>query len=399
MAKDSPEQDRTFEVPRHATTLRRGLGMKITAVVALSLLIFGVSGFAFAANRLQGNITVSNDISQLLTAPTVSATPADPNDPNAGQALNILILGSDVRDGGVDDSGVKVSGMRADTTLIAHISGDRSRVQMVSIARDTLVNIPACHLDYDPDGKMTKARKNVRFNEAFSLGGQSEDVALGAACAINTVTQETGIPISDFVVVDFNGFQSMVDAVGGVTISLDKPMFDEYTGLNLPAGPDQTLMGEQALAFMRARHVVGTDGSDTQRIGRQQIFLGALANKVLSAGTITNPAAMAQFLTAVTESLTVSQGLNMTSLVGLAWSLKGIDPANIQFVTVPWGDSGDGATVKWTKDANAIWEAVINDQPIQGTVDANGNEPAATPTDTAPTDTSTSGDPTDSATP
>lgn len=372
--------NRTHESPRHARVLRNRSGVKVTALIALASVTFAGAGVAFAGYRLQNNITIAQDISSLLMTPTGSneSQAADVSDSFADQPLNILVIGSDAREGGIDESGQKVSGMRSDTTLIAHISGDRSRIQLVSIARDVLVDIPACHLDHEADGPTTKPRPHTRFNEAFSLDGKSLDVSLGAACAMNTITAATNIQFSDFVIVDFAGFRSMVDAVGGVPIHLDSPMISRQGELyvNFPAG-DLILDGEDALNFVRARKLIGTDNSDTQRIGRQQIFLGALTRTVLSAGTLTNPAAVGKFLSAATSSMTVSPGLGGTALPGLVWSLRSAEPANVQFVSVPWTDSGDGATVVWTSAAQTIWDAILLDLPAPATIDANGVAPAS----------------------
>ena len=113
----------------------------------------------------------------------------DPDDPNAGQAVNILILGSDQRDGVNAEIGGEVAGMRSDTTMVLHISADRSRVELVSIPRDSLVDIPSCTMT---NGKTTRATHGM-FNSAFATGWDNGgDMTSAAACTINTVQQNTG---------------------------------------------------------------------------------------------------------------------------------------------------------------------------------------------------------------
>jgi hypothetical protein len=151
--------------------------------------------------------------------------------------------------------------------------------------------------------------------------------------------------------------------VGGVEICLAKPVNDPLSGLNLSAGK-HLVKGDEALAFVRVRHGI-SDGSDTSRIRRQQAFISSLMRKMLSSGTLLNPAALLGVLNAATQSLTADPQLaDINNLKDLALSLKDMKPANVTFTTLPWKPNGDGATVSvQTAKAQQIWDAMKNDTP------------------------------------
>ena len=344
--------------------MRRGVALAATAV-----LVFGASSAAAVTYRLTHNIKQVN-IDKLL--PGAAAKAKNPADPNSGQPVNILLLGSDARNGENAAIGGKVGGMRSDTAIVLHISGDRSRVEAVSIPRDSIVKIPACTMT---NGKTTKSQ-TATFNDAFAFGWDTGgDIASAAACAMNTVQVNTGIHLDHFVVVDFSGFQQMVDAVGGVPICAPTVLQDDMTGLDLTAGM-HTLNGVQALQFARARHIKGTDGSDITRIKHQQQLLGALAHQVLGKNVLTNAPQLITFASAVTSSLTMDTHLT-PAVTGLAYSIRNISSANIVFMTIPWTPAPtDKNRVVWDSGASQIWSDLAADTPI---VPA---QPAATPTST-----------------
>lgn len=377
---------RTPPAPRHAIAPHRHPVVRGIAIGAVGLLAFVISGGAFAFSALQQNIT-TRDISALVgdDRPPVVATPTDPTDPNAGMPVNILVMGSDVRSGENAVYGEDIAGMRSDTTLVVHVSADRSRAEIVSIPRDLLVDIPACDL---PDGDESYPQSNAMFNSAFATGGAGGQVEYAAACTIRTVEQMTGVYIDDFVVVDFTGFIRMVDALGGVPMCIPEDMYSEQAELDLQAG-FQTLDGHDALAYARARKNVG-DGSDISRIGRQQLLLAAMVRQVLSKNLLTDLPALYQFLDAATSSVTAGPGIGqIPNMVGLANSLRAVPAGGVSFVTVPFAWAG--ARVTPTADADALWAAIAADQPIApapaetaaGTA-APSDEPAAEPEATPP---------------
>lgn len=379
----------TSAAPRHARTIKNHTVLRSVALTATAIVVFGASGATIAAAQLHGNIKTVGSLDGLIAAPTAAATPtAAPTaaDPNAGHALNIVAIGSDTRSGANATIGGADPGQRSDTTMVIHISADRSRIDVVSIPRDSLVNIPACHLDYSPTGKMSQPQRNVMFNSAFSIGASTGDTGLAAACTMSTIQTMTGLTIDGFALVDFEGFQQMVTAIGGVRVCVPKPLVDGvYTSLDLSAGWHD-LTGSQALDYVRARHVKGSDGSDLERIERQKSFVGALVRKVDSSAVLSSPVSITRFLDAATKSLTMSKNLaDIKNLVGLAWNLRHLTPSDVRFVTVPVGPApSDPNRVVWTSKATELWKKLLNDQPLVDTPAAT--TPAATAT--APAGTS-----------
>ena len=349
----------------------------VTAVLA-----FGVAGVAAAYTHLQGNIA-SADVTKLLGVRPTKAPPANPNDPNAGKAVNILLIGSDNRSGQDGAIGGVVAGMRSDTAIVLHISADRTRIEAVSIPRDSLVQLPVCERS---DGTRSQAQLGM-FNAAFAYGAQSGKVSDAAACTIRTVEQTTGVFIDHFVVVDFAGFITMVNALGGVPICIPNAMDSPDAGLQVSAGL-QTLDGPTALAFARARKGPGLgDGSDTGRIVRQQKLLAATVKAARSKNLLTDIPELVRFLDAATSSITTDPELaSIPSMSGLAFSVK--NTRDIQFMTIPFGPApSDKDRVVWTKAADPIWANIAKDIPMLGTV-----TPAATAgTTTAPSVTTAPG--------
>ncbi|MDE0573806.1 LCP family protein [Demequina sp. B12] len=304
-------------------------------------------------------------------------------------ALNILLMGSDVRDGENAEIGGDVTGgMRNDTTIIAHVAGDRSRVDMISIPRDMQVTIPDCAL---LDGE-TVTGGYGDFNIAFSNGGKNGNAAEAAACTINTIQQEAQVPIDHWAVVDFAGFIDMVDALGGVEMYIPTDIVSSKANLELEAGW-QTLNGEEALGYARLRtaEVGDVSGSDLQRIERQQQLLDAMIHTIFTQNLLTDATALTKFLRAASESLTTDPELGQVEFVlSLAASLRNTPEDDFSFFTVPWVYTEDRLNVLPTEDAELMFEQLRADEPI--TLDAEGDassdwdsstdEPAPEPTTT-----------------
>jgi len=363
--------------PSHARRERSAAGRRV-ALVVIAVLAFGGSATAVALTRLRGNVATVGSLDGLIAAPTGSPTDLPQADLSAGRAVTFVMVGSDTRAGENATIGGEVDGMRADTTIVVHLAADRSRVDAVSIPRDSEASIPACHLDRDPAGRMSRPRTD-KFNAAFSIGGSTGDVGLAAACTMSTIAATTGIAVTEFALVDFAGFEGMVQAIGGIRVCVPTALKDykHNTDLDLAAGWHD-LDGPQALDYVRARYVTGSDGSDVQRIARQQDFIAAVLRKALSADVLTSPVSLARFLDAGTRSLTMSDGL-AAGLPGLAWGLRGIDPSTVTFVTVPWGPGTKGRIV-WTDDATTLWERIAADEPIAGQAAAPAAAAAVGPT-------------------
>ncbi|GEC06748.1 LytR family transcriptional regulator [Streptomyces spinoverrucosus] len=258
------------------------------------------------------------------------------------KAINILLIGTDKRTGAGNESyGDAGSPGHADTTILLHVSKDRSNATALSIPRDLIVDVPDCPTTQeDGSQKVIPGSQGVRFNTSLGQDGRTP------SCTMRTVTELTGITPDNFMVADFNAVKTLTTAVGGVEVCLAKDIDDPDSKLNLPAGP-HTIEGEQALAFVRTRHSVGT-GGDLSRINLQQQFLSALMRKLKSNDTLTNPSKMLKLAEAGTKALTVDSQLDsIGKLKDLGLELGKLNTKNLTFTTVPVIDN-PAETVKAT---------------------------------------------------
>ncbi|MFE7314068.1 LCP family protein [Streptomyces sp. NPDC057555] len=266
-------------------------------------------------------------------------------------ALNVLLLGSDSRVGENGEYGKDLGDARSDTAMLVHLARGRSKAVVVSVPRDTMVDRPDCPL---PGGGTSRAEGPVMFNTAYTVGG--------LICAVKTVEQLAGVRVDHVLDVDFTGFKKVVDAVGGVRISLDKPIHDPYSHLDLDSG-SQRLNGEQALGLVRTRHGVG-DGSDLGRIRLQQQFMTALATELKDASLLADPLKLYRLVNAVAGATTTDKQLSSPSaLFGLAHSLTGLKPGDIDFRTLPVVPSprDPNRVVVKQSEAALLWRAVNDD--------------------------------------
>ncbi|WP_306334360.1 LCP family protein [Streptomyces sp. KL118A] len=246
------------------------------------------------------------------------------------RAINILVMGTDKRSGsGNKGYGDEGSVGHADTTILLHVSKDRTNATALSIPRDMIIDIPDCPTKQD-DGstKNIPGTQNVRFNESL---GQYDRTP---SCTMRTVTKITGITPDHFMVADFNAVKTLSSAVGGVDVCLAKDIDDPKSHLKLPKGK-HTIEGEDALAFVRTRHSVGT-GGDLSRIELQQQFLSALMRKLKSNDTLSSPKKMISLAESGTKALTVDSKIaDIMKLKDLGMELGKLDMKNLSFATVP----------------------------------------------------------------
>ena len=346
--------------PRHRALTVIGTG---AAAIMGFILVAGTSYALLAQGALD-----RQDIGT-LTGPTTDAgkavEPPEPTDFAAGEPINILLIGSDERNGENGEIGGFVAeGMRGDTTMVMHISGDRSRIDVMSIPRDLRVRISDCQLF---DGSVVPGWTG-KFNIAFANGGVNGDRAEAAACAMRTVTDFTGIEFNNhYVVIDFSGFIGMINALDGVPMCIPQDMVSSKAKLELEAGP-QVLDGETALAFARARTGEGLgDGTDLMRIDRQHELLTNTARKALGMNLLTDVPELTRFVRAGAESLTLDPQLgSITNLAGLAYHLRNFDTENLTFTTVPWSYAGDGSgdVVMNEYEAQEMFQRIVDDVPL-----------------------------------
>ncbi|MFD5573106.1 LCP family protein [Streptomyces cadmiisoli] len=270
-------------------------------------------------------------------------------------AQNILLIGSDSRAGKDNGRYGRDPGTeRSDTTILLHLSAGRDSATAVSVPRDLMVDVPSCRR---ADGSRTQPMFAM-FNYAFEQGG--------SACTVRTVEKLTDIRVDHHLVVDFSGFKSLVDALGGVQMCLTEPIQDKAAKLRLPAGR-VTLDGEQALGYVRARKSLG-DGSDTDRMDRQQQFLAALVKKVRSSDVLLNPVKLYPVLDAATSALTTDPALaSLRGLYNLVRGVRDIPTERVQFLTVPResyvGNPNRDQLVETA--AKRLFDRLRSDEPVE----------------------------------
>ncbi|WP_282945489.1 LCP family protein [Cellulomonas endometrii] len=364
---------------RHARRTRAGRRVARTAALTAGVLVLsGTTGAAALYGQVQSGIEGADVDAFLADDRPVEEAP--PSDGYAGRALNILVMGTDSRDGENAALAGEEEGMRSDTTVLVHLSADRTRVDLVSVPRDSLVRLPACTLE---DGSTTEPRESAMFNSAFETGaGETQNIAAAAACTRRTFEENTGLVTDESIVVKMDGVRDVIDALGGVPMDLPEAMDSPKAGLHVPAGP-QVFDGTTALAFLRARTGTGNGletGSDLGRIERQQQLLDALAAQVQGTDVLADPGALMPLLGSVTRSLSISEGLaDVRSLAGLALTLRDVDPASLSPVTVPTVPAPqDEYRVVWTDEAEDLWQRLREDRPLTDAPAAGSPTGAAT---------------------
>lgn len=258
-------------------------------------------------------------------------------------AKNILLLGSDTRDPN------NTSGSRSDTIILAHLPGDRSSAQLISIPRDTWVPVPK-----SKDGG--RGGRNAKINAAYAWGG--------IPLMVQTVEKFTGVRIDNVVLVDFAGFKEIVDSLGGVEIDVERS-FTSTHSLNPDSRREfakgrQTMDGAAALDYARERFAFA-DG-DFARIRHQQQVIKAILDKAASRGVLTNPGRLNAFLRATADAVAVDETL---SILDLATELRHLRSENLTFITSPTRGTGrigtESVVLADTEAARAFYRAVRRD--------------------------------------
>jgi LCP family protein required for cell wall assembly len=289
----------------------------------MAFVLVGTAGAAYLyVEHLNGNIK------------SVSDDGASTGGFNKDKAINILLIGTDKRTGaGNEGYGDAGSVGHADTTILLHVSKDRTNATALSIPRDLIVDVPDCPTEQeDGSTKVIKGTEKARFNTSLGQDGRTP------SCTMRTVTELTGITPDDFMVADFNAVKTLTTAVGGVEVCLAKDIDDADSHLKLSKGT-HLIEGEQALAFVRTRHSVGF-GGDLSRIQIQQQFLSALMRKLKSNDTLTSPTKMIKLAEAGTKALTVDSQLDsIDKLKDLGMELGKLNTKNLTFTTVPVVDN------------------------------------------------------------
>lgn len=301
---------RTARLPKHP--LVRQIVLVVAAVCSLA--VVAASGASiYTIKHLEA-----------VTAPThVCVGPKCKPGSNSIPSINpfctkictFLLLGSDSRAGLSKQqqeqfgTQTKAKGQRTDTIIVVRVDQTHHRTVVLSIPRDLRVEIPGFGLD--------------KINTAF---GHGRDVL------VRTVEGLTHMRINHYVEVNFAGFESLVNTLGGVPICVSQPMVDPLAGLRLPRKGCYNLYGAQALGFVRARHIQGDIIPDFSRIARQQQFLRALLNKALSIGAVFK---LPRFIEAAKSNLHYDSALNLEDIQDLAHRLAAVGQQDVLFRTLP----------------------------------------------------------------
>ncbi|QIS17502.1 LytR family transcriptional regulator [Nocardia terpenica] len=279
---------------------------------------------------------------------------------------NFLIAGTDTRAGANSQVGAGTTddaeGARSDTVMLVNIPASRARVVVVSFPRDLDVTRPVCE-GWDNDkaqytGTQFPSALGDKLNATYALGGPK--------CLTKVIQKLSGLKINHFVGVDFSGFETMVDTVGGVQVCTTKPLVDGELGTVLPTPGRQIINGATALDYVRARHVVGEERSDYDRINRQQRFLSSLLRSALSNRVLFDPGKLNAFTNAF-ASHAFMDNVSTRDLLMLGRSLQKVEAGAITFLTVPTaGTTSYGNEIPRETDIKAIFRAIIDDQPLPG---------------------------------
>jgi LCP family protein required for cell wall assembly len=370
-------------IARHGRLTGGAAWRSALAIIAGTLAVVfvaGVSVAGIAAWQLQSQIdTVEIGFDAQGPPPAIGAYEG---------GFNILLVGSDTREGQGGAFGNDPGSTLNDVNMLLHVAQDQKSAVLVSIPRDMVVPLPRC----EDGGPAT----GLPINETLSYGG--------LACTVETVQNLTGLPIQFAGLITFNGVIAMSSAVGGVDVCANEAIFDPYTGLNLPAGTS-TISGWDALAFLRSRHGVG-DGSDLGRISSQQVFLSSLVRKIKSDDTLTDFGKLYNIAQAATQNMTLSENFaRLDTLTSIALVLKNIPLQNIAMVQYPSRTGGTGIYLgkvqPITSTATALFDAIKADVPIAldaNAIGANGGS-ELNPDAPAPTEPDPNATPDPSATP
>jgi LCP family protein required for cell wall assembly len=303
--RDGPEKTAT-----RRRRLRRRLLITLglfTALIGLAAGI-GVVTFFHMRSALDSNIERFGDPFEAIPEESRPTTEAE-----ATGAVNILLLGSDSRVSAGDPTQWSAGAQRTDAIMVLHISADRDSASIMSIPRDSWVQIPGHGMN--------------KINAGFSFGGPT--------LMVQTIESVTGVRIDHVAIVDFDGFKEITDALGGVTITVPKTV-SSFQG-TIEAGT-YTMDGETALTYVRQRY--NLPGGDFDRVRRQQNWIRAVMNKLMSGGTLKNPVKLNNALSALTKSLATDDDFTIEEMQSLAVSLRSLRSDDVDFFTVPVQGTG-----------------------------------------------------------
>jgi len=277
-----------------------------------------------------------------------------PRPPKYGTALNILLIGSDSRAGKNAKFGYAVQGQRSDTVMLLHISPGRKRATVISFPRDSVVPVLRCPAEPGTVGQQAAPGQIEQINSTFAYGGPG--------CLWKTVEQTTHIYVDHFIELNFTGFEKVINDIGGVNICLPFAINDPNSELHLSSGPHHVL-GAQALAFWRARYI--GEGSDLQRIQRDQYLMASIVQGAAHSDLLSSPSRVYSVMTDASGALTTDSNLDLRTMIKIVESLKGLSSQSVQFVQVPSAPYVfNNNWVQWTPRASKLFAAIAHDRAL-----------------------------------
>src|SRR4051794_14458470 len=300
------------EQPKRRRPLRRALVALGVLTLVLAVVIGG--GLWFVTARYAGNVDQIKNVFAGIDESSRPAPATSAGDAATADPVTFLLVGSDTR--GHPANGKDPDG-RSDAIMLARLSGDRKHAQLISIPRDSWVPIPG--------------HGTSKINAAYSWGGPS--------LLIQTVEQLTNVRIDHYVAIDFDGIAEVTDSLGGVDVRVAETTTNgPYT---FTAGVNH-ITAEQARWYLGQRH--GLEGGDFDRVKRQQQYLQAVFQKLVSSDTFSSPGKLDGALRSLTASVSIDDTLGSTDLVKLAYSMRDLTPADVDFFTAPvLGTGTEGA--------------------------------------------------------
>jgi len=337
--------------------------LKIIGVALAVVLVSGVSVSAFVVSDLYGTATAG-------AVELEGQQPVPPDISEYEGGFDMLLVGTDSCEDayahlfGDRCSGSDSEGNLNDVNILLHVSEEPRRITAVSFPRDLMLPIPECTRE---DGSTTSAMSKQPLNSAYMDGGLN--------CVAKTIAEETGQDIEFAASVTFGGVIEITNAIGGVDVCLATPIKDRYTGLDMAAGT-HTIMGLEALQFLRTRHGVG-DGSDLGRIGNQQQYMSSLSRKLISSEVLGNIPTMLRLANTALSNLEASTSLtNPMTIVQVALAVKDVPFEDIVFLQYPTYEDPDdrNKVVADTQSAQTMWDAINANQQLQITHENTEND-------------------------
>jgi len=308
----------------------------------------------------------------------VSIEDLGPAPPKYSSAMNILLIGSDTRSGANRHFGAGILGQRSDTIIILHVSPDGRGVDVLSIPRDSVVPVLSCPAGQGSTGQLARPGQVEQINATFAFGGPG--------CLWKTIEQTTQLHLDHFIELTFSGFEKVIDDIGGVSICLPFPVNDLLSQLRLNAGQHH-VFGREALAFWRARYI--GEGSDLQRIRRDQYLMAAVLQGVEHKDLLSSPSRLISVITDAARSMTTDSRLDLQTMISIVEGMRSLRPGQVQFIELPAvGYPANPNWVQWPSSDSAVFSAIAHDRGMPASAARTTRRPGEAPARSATGDVS-----------